>query len=81
VRTIIDMGRSLELEVIAKGVEDSEQLQFLRNHGCYYAQGRLFGEPMEAAQLLAMLAGQNSGMGHYSAMCAAPLLRAVRLSS
>ena len=81
VRTIIDMGRSLELEVIAEGVEDSEQLQFLRNHGCYYAQGRLFGEPMEAAQLLAMLAGQNSGMGHYSAMCAAPLLRAVRLSS
>jgi diguanylate cyclase (GGDEF)-like protein/PAS domain S-box-containing protein len=81
VRTIIDMGRSLELEVIAEGVEDSEQLQFLRNHGCYYAQGRLFGEPMEAGQLLAMLAGQNSGMGHYSAMCAAPLLRAVRLSS
>jgi diguanylate cyclase (GGDEF)-like protein/PAS domain S-box-containing protein len=81
VRTIIDMGRSLELEVIAEGVEDAEQLQFLRNHGCYYAQGRLFGEPMEAEQLLAMLAGQNSGVGHYSAMCAAPLLRAVRLSS
>jgi diguanylate cyclase (GGDEF)-like protein/PAS domain S-box-containing protein len=81
VRTIIDMGRSLELEVIAEGVEDAEQLQFLRNHGCYYAQGRLFGEPMVADELLALLAEQNSGVGHYSAMCAAPLLRAVRLSS
>ena len=79
VRTIIDMGRSLELEVIAEGVEDAEQLQFLRGHGCYFAQGRLFGEPMEAHKLLALLAGQKVGSGHYGAMCAAPLLRAVRL--
>ncbi len=81
VRTIIDMGKSLELEVIAEGVEDAEQLQFLRSHGCYYAQGRLFGEPMEAHKLLALLAGQDGAAGHYSAMCAAPMLRAVRLSS
>jgi diguanylate cyclase (GGDEF)-like protein/PAS domain S-box-containing protein len=80
VRTIIDMGKSLELEVIAEGVEDSEQLQFLRSHGCYFAQGRLFGEPMEADKLLALLAAQDGAAGHYSAMCVAPMLRAVRLS-
>jgi diguanylate cyclase (GGDEF)-like protein len=81
VRTIIDMGRSLELEVIAEGVEDSEQLQFLRNHGCYYAQGRLFGDPMPASTLIALLAAQDGAAGHYSTLCAAPMLRAVRLSS
>ncbi len=53
VRTIIDMGKSLDLEVIAEGVEASEQLEFLRKHGCYYAQGRLFGDAMEADKLLA----------------------------
>ena len=52
VRTIIDMGKSLDLEVIAEGVEASEQLEFLRKHGCYYAQGRLFGDAMEASKLL-----------------------------
>ena len=49
VRTIIDMGKSLDLEVIAEGVESSEQLEFLRRHGCYYAQGRLFGDAMAAS--------------------------------
>src|ERR1700749_748905 len=48
VRTIIDMGRSLELEVIAEGVEASEQLEFLRNHSAFYAQGTVFVEPMDA---------------------------------
>ncbi len=81
VRTIIDMGRSLELEVIAEGVEDSEQLEFLRSHGCYFAQGRLFGEPMDAGKLIALLAAQDGAAGHHSTLCAAPLLRSVRLSS
>ena len=61
VRTIIDMGKSLDLEVIAEGVEASEQLEFLRRHGCFFAQGRLFGDAMEAEALLAILAGQAGG--------------------
>ena len=61
VRTIIDMGKSLDLEVIAEGVESSEQLEFLRRHGCFYAQGRLFGDAMEAKKLLAILASQADG--------------------
>ena len=70
VRTIIDMGKSLDLEVIAEGVEAREQLEFLRKHGCFYAQGRLFGDAMEADELLAILAGQAAGASHHAALCA-----------
>jgi EAL domain-containing protein (putative c-di-GMP-specific phosphodiesterase class I) len=81
VRTIIDMGKSLELEVIAEGVEAAEQLEFLREHECYYAQGRLFGDPMEANKMLAILAGQTSGGAHYARLCVPTILRSMRLSS
>ena len=80
VRTIIDMGKSLDLEVIAEGVEEAEQLEFLRTHGCYYAQGRLFGDAMEANKLLGILAGQEGGTPHHGNLCAPTVLRPVRLS-
>ena len=75
VRTIIDMGKSLDLEVIAEGVEASEQLEFLRKHGCFYAQGRLFGDAMEANKMLAILSNQAGGIGHHAALCAPSVLR------
>jgi diguanylate cyclase (GGDEF)-like protein/PAS domain S-box-containing protein len=81
VRTIIDMGRSLDLEVIAEGVEASEQLEFLRKHGCYFAQGRLFGDAMEASKMLAVLAAQAGGAPHHANLCVPTVLRPVRLSS
>ena len=58
VRTIIEMGRNLEMEVIAEGVESVSQLEFLRRNGCHYAQGRLFGEPLKAEELLCLLQRQ-----------------------
>ena len=61
VRTIIEMGRSLGIEVIAEGVESQAQLEFLRGSGCNYGQGRLFGEPCTAEDLLALLAHQARG--------------------
>ena len=80
VRTIIDMGKSLDLEVIAEGVEASEQLEFLRKHGCYYAQGRLFGDAMEAGKLLEILSSQAGGAAHHAALCVPTVLRPIRLS-
>jgi len=75
VRTIIDMGKSLDLEVIAEGVETAEQLEFLRRYGCFYAQGRLFGDAMEATTLLAIIAAQQGRAGHHADLCApAPVL-------
>ena len=45
VRAIITMGESLELEVIAEGVETNEQRDALRALGCRHYQGYLFGRP------------------------------------
>jgi diguanylate cyclase (GGDEF)-like protein/PAS domain S-box-containing protein len=61
VRTIIEMGRSLGIGVIAEGVESQAQLEFLRDSNCNFGQGRLFGEPCTAEDLLALLAHQATG--------------------
>ncbi|MBH0231680.1 EAL domain-containing protein [Halobacillus yeomjeoni] len=49
--TIITLADSLNLSVIAEGVEDQEQAEFLIEHGCYLMQGYYFSRPLEAAKL------------------------------
>ena len=49
-RTIVELGRNLGLEVVAEGVETSQQRQLLALQGCHLGQGRLFGDPMTADQ-------------------------------
>ena len=61
VKTIIDMGRSLHMDVVAEGVESEQQLSFLRAHHCSFGQGRLLGDAMTSEELLALLAEQRSG--------------------
>ncbi|MFW5735243.1 MAG: putative bifunctional diguanylate cyclase/phosphodiesterase, partial [Oceanidesulfovibrio sp.] len=48
VSTVISLGHSLGLDVIAEGVETKEHLELLRMHGCRYAQGYLFSRPVGA---------------------------------
>jgi diguanylate cyclase (GGDEF)-like protein/PAS domain S-box-containing protein len=52
-RTIISMGRGLEMEVIAEGVETEAQRAFLARHGCDAYQGYLFSRPLPAQELQA----------------------------
>jgi len=50
---IIQLGKSLNLSVIAEGVETAEQAAFLLRHGCNRAQGYYYSKPASAQELLA----------------------------
>ena len=52
---IIAMARSLNLDLVAEGVETREQYQFLTNNGAHVIQGYLFSKPVPAAELQALL--------------------------
>ncbi|HEX8482490.1 MAG TPA: bifunctional diguanylate cyclase/phosphodiesterase [Allosphingosinicella sp.] len=52
VRSVIDMARSLGLEVIAEGVETEEQLSLLAREGCNLYQGFLCSPPVDVATLV-----------------------------
>lgn len=58
VRTIAQLGESLDLEITIEGVETDSQLTLLRAMGCDSMQGFLFSEPLEARKALAFL-GRN----------------------
>jgi EAL domain-containing protein (putative c-di-GMP-specific phosphodiesterase class I) len=53
--TIIGIGRTLNLKVIAEGVETSSQLTFLESHGCHMYQGFYASPALEADQFEAFL--------------------------
>lgn len=55
VRAIVAMARSLELTIIAEGVELSEQLAFLERLGCHLYQGYLHSRPLPLSEFRQML--------------------------
>jgi diguanylate cyclase (GGDEF)-like protein/PAS domain S-box-containing protein len=60
-QSIIAMAHSLELDVIAEGVETEAQCDFLMKHGCVHYQGYLFGKPVPIAQFEAALQRPTGG--------------------
>jgi diguanylate cyclase (GGDEF)-like protein/PAS domain S-box-containing protein len=55
VQTILSLARSLELSVVAEGVETETQLEALNKLGCDYGQGFLFAKPLPATELETLL--------------------------
>jgi diguanylate cyclase (GGDEF)-like protein/PAS domain S-box-containing protein len=55
VRTIITLGRSLNMSVIAEGVETEEQREFLKMNGCHAYQGYLFSRALPSADFEAFV--------------------------
>jgi EAL domain-containing protein (putative c-di-GMP-specific phosphodiesterase class I) len=56
---IIAMAHSLDLTVVAEGVETVEQLEFLRRAGCDIMQGYYFAKPMPGKELTELLRRQK----------------------
>jgi EAL domain-containing protein (putative c-di-GMP-specific phosphodiesterase class I) len=54
-KTIISLAHSLDLQVIAEGVETPEQLELLRRMQCDEVQGFLFSRPVPAAEMTRLL--------------------------
>lgn len=68
VHAIINMARSLDIRVIAEGVETQNQLEFLQNSGCDIYQGYFFGKPLPIADFESALKS-----GHFPIVAPASL--------
>ncbi|WP_409267719.1 EAL domain-containing protein [Massilia sp. BHUDP2] len=60
---VIQLGKSLNLSVVAEGVENEEQAAFLLRHGCRQAQGYLYSRPVAAGDILSRW-GRTQAHGH-----------------
>jgi diguanylate cyclase (GGDEF)-like protein/PAS domain S-box-containing protein len=61
VQAILAMAASLDLEVIAEGVETEDQETFLRQHGCLLGQGYYYARPMPERDMLPLLMSDRPG--------------------
>lgn len=57
VRSIIGLGKNMNMSIIAEGVEDVEEARLLQSLGCDYAQGYHFARPLPEKDVIALLLG------------------------
>ncbi|CRM61784.1 Bacteriophytochrome cph2 [Pseudomonas sp. 28 E 9] len=61
VRAIIQLGKSLGMQVIAEGVETAEQEAYIISEGCHEGQGYHYSKPLQARELAAFLKQSERG--------------------
>ena len=66
VSAIIALGHSLELTVIAEGIENAQQLKFLQEHQCDILQGYMLGRPMSADEFVERLCANVLKTAHHA---------------
>ena len=62
VQAIITLARTLQLRVIAEGVETADQLKYLASVGCHEYQGFIYSRPLPARELIELVRKQYVGM-------------------
>ncbi|HUY85502.1 MAG TPA: EAL domain-containing protein, partial [Acidimicrobiales bacterium] len=59
VKTMVDLGASLDLTTLAEGVEEEDQLEALNSLGCTTYQGYFFAKPMPIDEFVTVLESQR----------------------
>jgi diguanylate cyclase len=59
VSAVINMGRSLNMRVVAEGIQNRDQLEFLKDRQCPEGQGFYFGPPVAANQMTELLSARS----------------------
>ena len=62
VKTILELGRQLGIDVVSEGVETQQQFDFLKAAGCQIIQGYLYAKPMSHQDIIAFLQKNDSKM-------------------
>ena len=55
VKSIADLARSLEMTIVAEGIEELEQMDVLRELGCQYGQGYYMAKPASADEIMELI--------------------------
>ena len=58
-RSMVELAKNMQMDVVAEGIETSQQETFVRAVGCQYAQGYLLGRPIPADDLRTLMISQT----------------------
>lgn len=83
IRAVIDMGRALNMKIVAEGIETRSQRNLFKSFGCHWAQGFYFSQPLPISELIERYSehGKRSGSLQNRAAEKAELLKLVNATA